>query len=74
MRNSKKMKAFAACPKQMIQKNLLRVAVENRKKYLIHLLQSHQVTSEPHELSTWTLSELEHEWKRYQARCQQDIG
>lgn len=54
--------------------NLLRTAVENRKKYLIQLLKTHKVTSDPGKLSQWTLSELENEWKRYQKWQNTDIG
>ncbi|WP_084297703.1 Fur-regulated basic protein FbpA [Sporolactobacillus laevolacticus] len=54
--------------------NLLRRAVENRKKYLIHVLKQNFVTRESDRLNEWTLSELEHEWKRYQKERNEDIG
>ncbi|MFT9116621.1 MAG: hypothetical protein ABF497_05780 [Sporolactobacillus sp.] len=58
----------------MLQRNLLRMAVERRKSDLIHLLQQHQVTNEPRDLKNWTLSELEHEWKCYQEQCARGIS
>ncbi|MCL1630664.1 Fur-regulated basic protein FbpA [Sporolactobacillus sp. CPB3-1] len=54
--------------------NLLRKAVENRKKYLIQVLKKNYVVKESDQLSNWTLSELENEWKNYQKRCEEDIG
>ncbi|MFT8317273.1 MAG: hypothetical protein ABF651_03225 [Sporolactobacillus sp.] len=48
--------------------------MENRKTDLIKLLQKHQVVSDPRELTAWTLSELEQEWKRYQKWEAKDIS
>lgn len=58
----------------MGNKNLLRIAVEARKKYLIRMLELNGVTSDPGYLSELTLSELEDEWKRYQSENNKDIG
>jgi hypothetical protein len=54
--------------------NLLRRAVENRKKYLIQALRQNVEMEESDQLNEWTLSELENEWKIYQKRCNEDIG
>ncbi|WP_332238980.1 Fur-regulated basic protein FbpA [Sporolactobacillus sp. KGMB 08714] len=54
--------------------NLLRTAVENRKKYLIEMLKENRATSDPGSLNRWTLSELENEWKRYQKWQKRNIG
>jgi hypothetical protein len=59
---------------KMVQTNLLRMAVENRKKSLIRLLESHRVVGKSEQLNQWTLSELEQEWKRYLKWGQKDIG
>lgn len=54
--------------------NLLRRAVENRKKYLIQALRQNVEMKESDQLDEWTLSELENEWKIYQKRRNEDIG
>ncbi|RYM02129.1 Fur-regulated basic protein FbpA [Sporolactobacillus sp. THM7-7] len=54
--------------------NLLRTAVEKRKRHLIGLLKAHRVTSDPENLYSWTLSELEQEWKHYQKWKNRNIG
>ncbi|MCO7124901.1 Fur-regulated basic protein FbpA [Sporolactobacillus shoreicorticis] len=54
--------------------NLLRRAVENRKRYLIRELRRNFVAKESDHLNEWTLSELENEWKNYRKRCEEEIG
>ncbi|MCO7175892.1 Fur-regulated basic protein FbpA [Sporolactobacillus kofuensis] len=54
--------------------NVLRRAVENRKKYLIKVLEQNLVTKASDRLNEWTLSELENEWRRYQKSQEKDIG
>ncbi|RYL94540.1 Fur-regulated basic protein FbpA [Sporolactobacillus sp. Y61] len=58
----------------MNQINLLRTAVETRKKHLIRLLEQHHVTKESGKLDQWTLSELENEWKSYLELQKKDTG
>ncbi|TCP26635.1 hypothetical protein EV207_11966 [Scopulibacillus darangshiensis] len=59
----------------MEHKNLLRMAVESRKKHLIRCLMTleENENNEQH-LNSLTLSELEEEWKRYQGRDEPGIG
>lgn len=59
----------------MESKNLLRMAVESRKKYLIRCLEtSGEYQNDVKQFKSLTLSELEEEWERVQQWRQSDIS
>ncbi|WP_027725377.1 hypothetical protein [Tuberibacillus calidus] len=59
----------------MERKNILRMAVEARKKYLIKLLSAtDEHAGREEELKAYTLTELENEWRRLEQKKQNRIG
>ncbi|TGA99212.1 Fur-regulated basic protein FbpA [Sporolactobacillus shoreae] len=70
-----KCKRLLIRPAPMVNRiNLLRAAVEKRRKHLIQLLEENQVIKDTSKLRQWTLSELEHEWKCYRECKEKNIG
>ena len=60
----------------MERRNLLRIAVETRKKHLIQRLEAAGYSGQREDLEKMTLTELEREWERQQQFYEQedDIG